>query len=199
MLTIAIQAGGESHRMGKDKARLDFRGQPLIARVLERVAPLADEILVTTNQPEACKFLEVSCVADLLPGYGALGGLYTALSTARCPLVGVIACDMPFASAQLLAFQLEVMQTTSADAVIPRTTKGLEPFHAIYRKATCLPLVQAALEKGQQRVDAWLSQVNVRYLTPAEIARYDPGGLAFLNINTPDELAAAIEQDKMIR
>jgi len=199
MLTIAIQAGGESHRMGKDKARLDFRGQPLIARVLDRIARLADEILVTANQPEAYAFLQVPSFPDLLPGRGALGGLYTALSTAHHPLVAVVACDMPFASADLLAFQQELLETTPADAAIPRTRQGLEPFHAVYRKATCLPLVQAALEKGQRRVDSWMAQADIRYLTPEEIARYDPHGLAFLNVNTPEDLAAAIQKDETLR
>jgi len=199
MLTIVIQAGGESRRMGEDKARLNFRGQPLIVRVTERVARLADEILVTTNQPEAYSFLHIPCVPDLLPGHGALGGLFTALSAAQNTLVAVIACDMPFVSPELLAFQQEVLITTPSDAVIPRTTEGLEPFHAIYRKATCLPLVQAALKKGQRRVDSWLAQADIRYLTPEEIARHDPYGLAFMNINTPEDLAAAIQKDKMTR
>ncbi len=192
MLTVAIQAGGESRRMGVDKARVDFRGQLLIERVLKRIAPLANEILVTTNHPEDYTFLKVACLPDLLPGHGALGGLYTALSAAHHPLVAVIACDMPFASAELLAFQQEVLLATLADAVIPRTPDGLEPFHAIYRKATCLPLVKAALDAGKRRVDTWLAQANIRYLTLEEIARHDPEGLAFLNLNTPAELAAAL-------
>jgi molybdopterin-guanine dinucleotide biosynthesis protein A len=197
MLTIVIQAGGESRRMGEDKARLNFRGQPLIVRVMERVARLADEILVTTNQPEAYSFLHIPCVPDLLPGHGALGGLFTALSAAQNPLVAVIACDMPFVSPELLAFQRDVLLTTSTDAAIPRMPEGLEPFHAIYRKETCLPLVQAALEKGLRRVDSWLAQANIYYLTSEEIARHDPHGLVFLNVNTPEDLAAAIQMDKM--
>ena len=196
MLTIAIQAGGESRRMGEDKAQLDFRGQPLIARVLARVARLADEILVTANQPEAYAFLQVPCFPDLLPGRGALGGLYTALSAALHPLVAVIACDMPFASADLLAFERNLLESTPADAAIPRTSQGLEPFHAVYRKATCLPLVLSALEKGQRRVDSWMAQADIRYLTPEEIARHDPHGLAFLNVNTPEDLQAALRRDK---
>ncbi len=198
MLTLAIQAGGESRRMGVDKGRVDFRGQPLIARVLERLAPLADEILVTTNHPEDYAFLQVPCLPDVLPGYGALGGLYTALSAARHPLVAVVACDMPFANAELLAYQREEMLAAEADVAIPRMPLGLEPFHTIYRKATCLPLVKTALEAGKRRVDAWLAQANIRYLTPEEIARYDPRGLAFLNINTPEELAAALQRAEEI-
>jgi molybdopterin-guanine dinucleotide biosynthesis protein A len=59
--------------------------------------------------------------------------------------------------------------------------------------------VQAALEKGQRRVDSWLAKANIRYLTPEEVAHYDPGGLAFLNINTPEDLQAAQRLDKGVR
>jgi molybdopterin-guanine dinucleotide biosynthesis protein A len=199
MLTVAIQAGGESRRMGENKAWVDFHGQPLIARLLARMTPLADEILVTTSQPESYASLNVTSIPDLLPGYGALGGLYTALSTARNPLVAVIACDMPFASPRLLTYEQEALLSVEIDAAIPRTLRGLEPFHAIYRKLTCLPLVKAVLEAGKRRVDAWLAQANIRYITPEEIARYDPDGLAFLNINTPEELAAALQLDRGTR
>jgi molybdopterin-guanine dinucleotide biosynthesis protein A len=192
VLTLAIQAGGESRRMGVDKAQIDFRGQPLIARVMARLVPLASEILITTNHPEAYAFLHVPCIPDVLPGSGALGGLYTALSAAHHSWVAVIACDMPFANPGLLAYQLAQVQQAAADVAIPRTPQGLEPFHAIYRKETCLPLIETALEAGKRRVDAWFTQANVRYLTPEEIACYDPHGLAFLNVNTPEELANAL-------
>lgn len=185
--------------MGRDKALLDFHGRPLIVRVIERLASMGGEIIVTANQPETYAFLKIPCIPDLLPGYGALSGLYTALSAAHHPLVAVIACDMPFANAELFAYQQEILLATNADAVIPRTLRGLEPFHAIYRKETCLPLVKSALDAGKRRLDAWLAQANVHYLTSDEIARYDPDGLAFLNINTPADLAEALRQDKLIR
>ncbi len=181
--------------MGEDKALLNFRGQPLIARVLGRVAPMADETLVTANRPEAYAFLHFPCLPDLLPGRGALGGLYTALSAARHPLVAVIACDMPFASPELLAFERDLLSGEPYAAAIPRTQSGLEPFHAVYRKAACLPLVQSALAKELRRVDSWMDQADIRYLSPEEVTRYDPRGLAFRNINTPADLEEALKQD----
>jgi len=191
MLTLVIQAGGESRRMGADKALLPFLGEPLIMRPISRLAQLADELLVTSNQPENLRFLGLTPFPDLLPGLGALGGLYTALIVARYPYVAVVACDMPFASLAIFALELALLQETGADAVIPRTESGTEPFHAIYRRETCLAHIQAALEAGKRRVDAWFSQVTIRYLEPAEYEPYDPGRLAFLNINTPEELKEA--------
>ncbi len=191
MLTLAIQAGGESRRMGSDKALLPFLGEPMILRVLNRLARIADEVLVTSNQPEKYHFLGLTPIPDLLPGFGALGGLYTALSAAGHPYVAVVACDMPFASPELFAVELAILRETGADAVIPRPEAGTEPFHAIYRCDTCLPFIRLALEAGKRRVDAWFSQVNIRYLAPSEYVPYDPDQMAFLNINTIEELNVA--------
>ena len=193
MLTVAIQAGGASKRMGQDKGLVSFQGQPLIMRVLNRVAGIADELVITSNQPEQYRFLGLTPISDRLPGNGALGGLYTALDAAHQPAVAVVACDMPFANPLLLVIELQLLNDTGADLVIPRTTDGLEPFHAVYRRDTCLPHVQAALQAGQRRVDAWFGQVRVHELSPADIQPYDPLGLAFLNINTPEELKRAEE------
>ena len=191
MLSLVIQAGGESRRIGSDKALLSFLGKPLILRPLSRLAGLADEVLVTSNQPDKFRFLSLIPVPDLLPGCGALGGLYTALSAASHPYVAVVACDMPFASPELLAFELLTLREAGADAVIPRTEVGTEPFHAIYRAQTCLSHVRAALEAGKRRVDAWFDEVNIRYLSPEETQPYDPDGLAFSNVNTMEQLVEA--------
>lgn len=191
MVTLVIQAGGESRRMGADKALLPFLGQPLIMRPLRRLALLADELLVTSNQPENYKFLGLTPIPDLLPGMGALGGLNTALSSAHNPFVAVVACDMPFASLAIFSLELRLIQESGADAVIPRTEAGTEPFHAIYRRESCLPHIRAALNQGKRRVDAWFSQVSIYYLEPAELLPYDPDELTFININTPEDLSQA--------
>jgi molybdopterin-guanine dinucleotide biosynthesis protein A len=179
--------------MGQDKALIPFLGKPLILRVISRVAHLADELLVTTNRSENFQFLEFPLVPDLIPGRGALGGLYTALSAARHDRVAVVACDMPFVSARLLAAELELLLATQCDAVIPQTAEGTEPFHAVYRRASCLPAIEAALTAGNWRVNAWFPQAKIRFLSPQEIEPYDPQQLAFWNINTPEELRQAEE------
>lgn len=192
-LSLVIQAGGESQRMGQDKGLVLFRGQPLVQRIAQRLAAVAAEVLVTTNRPEAYRFLGLPLIEDLLPGTGALGGLYTALTAAHYGAVAVVACDMPFANAQLLAYQHSLLISSGADLVIPRWTDKLEPFHTVYQRAACLPHILAALQAGKRRVDAWFEQVNLRYLEPVESRPFDPRGLAFWNVNTLEELAAAEE------
>lgn len=188
-LSVVIQAGGESRRMGRDKALAPFLGEPLIQRVCDRMVGLGDELIVTANHPGAFVFLKLPFFADLVPDRGALGGLYTALSQARNPLVAVVACDMPFANPDLIRFACE--QIDRADVAIPENTGGLEPLHAVYRRETCLPAVRAALEAGCWRVDSWFEKVQVRILKRTEYAHLDREAVTFLNVNTPEELTLA--------
>lgn len=191
MFSLVIQAGGQSARMGEDKALKPFLGRPLIYRVIDRLSPLADEIIVTTNHPEDYAFLNLRLVSDLAPGRGALGGLYTAVASATSPIVAVVACDMPFASATLLETATRLMVQEEADVVIAKMDEGYEPFHAVYRRATCVPAIQSAIEADKWKVIAWFPSVKVRELTPAEVAEADPAGRAFWNVNTPEEFAEA--------
>jgi len=195
-LSIVIQAGGESRRMGQNKALIPFLGHPLIARVIERVAPLADELLITANEPEVFHFTGLPVYPDLLPGQGALSGLYTALSAASLPLVAVVACDMPFVSAPLLSAQLAIVQEQEVDGVVPRSAEEYEPFHAVYRRDACLAAVQDALAAGEKRLISWFPKVNLVFLAPEEAAQYDPDGEAFINVNTPEEWKLAEERAK---
>lgn len=191
MLTLSIQAGGQSSRMGRDKALLPFLGQPLIQRVMGRLSHLAEEIIVTTNHPENYHFLQVPVVTDVMPGLGALGGLLTALKTAQQPLVALVACDLPFANSELLVACRDLLLESGADAVLPSSEFGLEPLHAVYRRESCLPLVEATLLAGKRKLIAWHHQAHVIILPPATVMQYDPHQLAFWNVNTPDEFQVA--------
>ena len=191
MLSVVVQAGGQSSRMGQDKALKPFLGRPLIQRVIERLAPISDEVIVTTNRPDEYAFLGLRLAPDLMPGRGPLGGLYTALASASQPLVAVVACDMPFASASLLEGAARLLVEEGADVVICKSEGGYEPFHAVYRRATCVPAIQAAIDADLWKVIAWFPSVTVRELTPAEVAALDPSGLAFRNVNTPEEFSEA--------
>ena len=191
MLSIVIQAGGESRRMGRDKALMPFLNRPLIQRVVDRMAPIADEVLVTTNRPKDYRFLDLPLFPDLKPGRGALGGLYTALSSATGDIVAVVACDMPFASAALIEVASKLLAQEEADVVIPNSGGNLEPLHAVYRRETCLPAIQAAIDADKWRVISWFPQVKVYNILPDEIKLYDSAELAFWNLNTPEEFAEA--------
>ncbi len=191
MLSVVIQAGGQSTRMGENKALKVFLSRPLIERVMQRLAPVADELFVTTNQPAEFAFLHVPLVGDLRPGRGALGGLYTAIASSHQPYVAVVACDMPFASAALLAAAADLLEREAADVAIAKTDEGFEPLHAVYRRETCLPAIESAIDADQWKVVSWFPNVRVRTLSRVEIEQYDPDGLAFWNLNTPQEFVEA--------
>lgn len=177
--------------MGENKALKVFLGRPLIERVIRRLEAVADELIITTNEPGTFDFLNVRQEPDMRPGFGALGGLYTALAAAKFPSVAVVACDMPFASAPLVVASFGILLEDDADVVIAESQEGFEPLHAVYRRAACLPAIEAAMDGGRLRMISWFPQVRVRKLTAAEKARYDPDQLAFWNVNTPDEFAQA--------
>lgn len=191
MLTVSIQAGGKSTRMGQDKALMPFLGRPLIERIIARVAPIADEIIITTNDPPSYRFLGLPLFTDIHPERGALGGLHTALACASHPLVAVLACDMPFASPKLIEFQKRILLKENVDVVIPGGPEGLEPLHSLYRRETCLPACESAILADKWKLISWFPQVKVRTLQPEEIRPYDPSGLVFWNLNTPEEFHRA--------
>ncbi len=174
--------------MGRDKARVLLAGRPLITHVLERAAPLGTDVLVTTNSPEAFDFLGVRLVPDDHPGLGALAGLQTALRAAQAERVLVLACDLPFVSVPLLEHLLLV--APEADAVLPRWHGELEPLHAVYRR-TCLGPIEQALAEGRQRMISFHESIRLHVVEEEDIAAFDPQGLTFFNVNTPDELQTA--------
>lgn len=190
MLSVVIQAGGQSSRMGRDKALVPLAGLPMIQHVLARLEGLGDETLVTTNNEEL-DFLDLPLIPDEEPGAGALYGLRTALSAARGDTVLVIACDMPFVNRLLLEHLVELSE--KADVVVPRWNDRYQTLQSVYARKKCLKAVEDALESGEQRMISFYPQVKVRIVPPEEVAEYDPTGRSFFNVNTPEELAEAEE------
>ena len=196
-VSLVIQAGGESRRMGRSKATVPFCGRPLICRMVERLSPVADELIITTNEPENLVFLHtqypnlhIQLVCDAVEERGALPGLYTALRAARNPYVAVVACDMVFASPALVVAEALEMTKSRADVVVPVNKHGFEPFHAVYRRMGCLPAVRAALDRGDKRAQIFFDQVNVCEFPQEKVLAAEPMGGCFINANTPAELAA---------
>lgn len=186
-LTVAIQAGGKSSRMGTDKAFVPFRGRPLIATVIDAVAGLGDELILITNKPDDYAHLGLPMFGDLYPETGPLGGIYTALRCAAHPYVLTVACDMPWLNRPLLEYMAGLRRT--ADVIVPRWDKYPEPLHAVYSQA-CLEPIREKLEAEQYKITAFFGRVRVRFVDRQEIERFDPDGRSFANVNTPDELAS---------
>lgn len=189
MLSVVIQAGGQSSRMGRDKALVSLAGQPMIQHVFARLIGLGDETLVTTNNQDELKFLDLPLIPDEDPGAGALPGLRTALNAAQGDRVLVVACDMPFVNRLLLEHLVEL--SADADVVVPRWEDRYQTMQSVYARKKVLAAVDEALAQGDQRMISFYPQVKVRIVSPDEVAHYDPSGRSFFNVNTPQDLIEA--------
>lgn len=187
----AILAGGRASRFGGAAKGLERVGD---VRIIDRIAgalgEMADATLLVTSVPDSAQWLPgARVVPDLHPGVGSLGGLHAALAHADGADVLVVAWDMPFVSAPLLAALRTRGEAGDVDAVLPRSESGAggEPLCAWYA-GRCLAVAEALVRAGERRAGALAASVRTARLDPAPFG--DPARL-FANVNTPDELARA--------
>lgn len=183
-VTGAILAGGQSSRMGSNKALLPYRGVRIIEAIRRQLAGLFDEVLVVTNSPEQYAFLGCRMVPDLYPGMGALAGLHAGLAHSRTPHIFAVACDMPQLNDTLI--RTLVARRHQAEVVIPEGEKCPEPLHAVYSRS-CLPAMEMALRTEQRRIVSFFDMAQVRLVPRGKIAALDPDYASFRNINTPED------------
>lgn len=186
-----ILAGGQSSRLGRDKAGETLHGRSLLQRVIDRLDGLVDEYVLVAapgqQLPPTFASRPIHTVEDAFPGAGPLGGLYTGLSSMSTPRALAVACDMPLLKPRLLSLLLRLQP--EHDAAVP--LNGLpEPLCAVYA-ATCVPAIKAQLEAGQYKMTGFFESVDVRFVEPTEWQRPDPEGVSFLNVNDEDDLRRA--------
>lgn len=179
-----ILAGGESSRMGRNKALLEVNGERMIETAYRRMAELFDEVLLVTNTPESYDFIPCRKIADIHPGMGPLGGIHAALSSTVAERAFVIACDMPGLNPRLIRELCGI--EGGGDVVIPETPGGLEPLHAVYSKS-CLPKMEQMLFAGERRILSFFDLAQVRLVPRGRIAALDPEYASFRNINTQED------------
>jgi molybdopterin-guanine dinucleotide biosynthesis protein A len=194
-----VLAGGISRRMGEDKRQLRLwgaGGPTLLEHTVSVLARLCADVVVVLNDPEAWSSLPARLVPDVYPDAGALGGIYSGLRAARHSFALAVACDMPFLNLDLL--RAMIARPRDYDVLVPRSLQpgqtrnalDVESLHAIYGQG-CLEPMRASLEAHRRQIAAFFPQVRVAYVEPEETLRHDPSGRAFLNLNTPEQLAAA--------
>jgi molybdopterin-guanine dinucleotide biosynthesis protein A len=180
-----VLAGGQSRRMGVNKALLEIDGKPLIRILIDRILPVTERILISSNDSQSYSFLDFPVIPDHFPGNGPLAGFHSAMLYTTCPLYIILACDLPNLKTALLRSLVDLAE--GFDAAVPRTADGIiHPLCAVYRR-TCLPSIERALARGANKVIRTFldDRLAVRWITPEE-GRFEDADLA--NINTPEDL-----------
>lgn len=188
-LDAAILAGGRGHRLGgRDKSAIVIDGVEVIDRQLDALAPVAHRVFVVGRPDRRFAARGLAVVEDLVAGAGPLGGVYTALRTATTPRVLVIACDMPFLTAEFLAFVGAAGH--GCDVAVPKDGRGLHPLCAVWSTGA-IPVVERVLGEGVRAVRGALEALRVHIIEENAVGAFDPDGRLLHNINTPDDLARA--------
>jgi len=185
-LTAVILAGGQGSRMGGvDKGLVEYRGRPLVAHVLERIRPQADEILISANRNlEAYRALGFPVLMDDAPDFpGPLAGVRQALKAASHDLLLCVPCDTPFLPLELAERLYEALEKERADVAVAAADGKAQPVIFLCRKGV-LPSLDAFMAEGGRGVGRWqagLKRVEVVFEEEA----------AFRNFNTQEELGGA--------
>jgi molybdopterin-guanine dinucleotide biosynthesis protein A len=178
-----VLAGGDSRRMGRDKALLPVEGRPMIALIIGQLRALFEEIVISANRPDDFGFLGLTVVPDLEPGQGPLRGIASSLPRMTHDLNFVTACDIPRID---LSFVNRLIKMADGyDLVLPYLDEGLyEPLFAAYRKSV-VPEATRILEGGGRSILELLDRVKVNLLPI-------PDRSWVRNINTDAEYADLI-------
>lgn len=186
--SIAILAGGESSRMGADKALKMLAGKPVVSHVIDSLAPLGREIFIVARDVASYEEFGLPVCADHYEQQASLVGIYSALAASRNEFCFAVACDMPFVEARLV--NLMARLAPGHDAVIPVSQRGPEPLHALYSRA-CLGRMRKLIEAGDFAIHNLLDSLDVRYVDIVELAPLCDPEMVFLNVNTIVDLEEA--------
>jgi molybdenum cofactor guanylyltransferase len=184
-----ILAGGESSRMGRDKALLELDGATLVARTARLVEYVARTPAIV-GAPERLGGLGFTLIADEWPGTGPLGGIATALHGSHSKWNLIVACDLPYLTRSWLEHIVARALASAAEAVLPMNERGAEPLCAMYQKQ-CEPAIRAALQHGTRKVTDGLAGLRLEFVEPAEWKAFDSDGFLFKNMNSPADYEEA--------
>lgn len=183
LTSAIILVGGQSRRLGRNKAEVVIAGKSMLERVVGVITPLFDDIVLAGAAAKPPDVGKVRVVEDEIPGVGPLGGLYTGLGAVRNPRAFCVACDMPLITRKLIR---QLLRThTEAAAVVFRIGGKLQPLCAIYAKAL-RPLIQQQIEVGDYRLKGLLERIEPAFIDLAD--REDVRRILF-NVNRPEDLA----------
>jgi len=181
-ITIAIMAGGESRRMGRDKALLPAEGGILLEYVARTAAATGLPVIVVgRTPPEGWSLSAIKFYGDHYPGLGPLGGIATALEATTTDILA-LPCDLPLLTTPAITWLIDgISGRTLDDGLVTENGSQLEPLFSIYRRKT-LPALQSRLAAKRLSILGFLMSAKFEYITaPPEVS------IALRNANTPEE------------
>ena len=191
-LDAFVLAGGQSRRMGRDKATIDFGGATFLETIADTVRPLVASVtLVGRDTPQG----RIPAVPDLRPGCGPLAGIETALARATTPAALVLACDIPLVSRDLVALIIERWRAQPSTIVVPLDAEGRDsPLCGIY-PVSALATTSELLDHGERMPRLLLNVYPSRRIPFCDYAHLPRAYELLRNINTPDDYAGLAERD----
>lgn len=191
-MTGIVLAGGQSRRMGRDKAFLTIDGVPLIERVLRALRGVFPRTIIVTNNRSAYALYDAVIVTDAIDKQCPLTGIYSGLLHSADEYNFVVACDMPFLNPGLITYMAGLVN--GYDIVVPMIAGCVEPLHAVYSKQL-LPVIAKRLREDRLQIRGVFEEARVKYVMESELDRYDPERRSFKNLNTLDEYKEATCSD----
>ncbi len=190
-IAAILLAGGASRRMGgENKAFIKINGKTIIQREIEILEPLFDRIIIITNNFDHYSCLGKPMVADIKPGHGSLGGIFTGLNCCSTEYGFIFACDMPFLNQEVISYICK--RSWGHDITIPRIGGYLEPLHAVY-STRCIPFIEKLMQRGHLKIKKFFNKVDMLEIEEQELATIDPCLQFHINVNTPADLDKAME------
>jgi molybdopterin-guanine dinucleotide biosynthesis protein A len=190
--SLLIFAGGRGSRLGGlRKATLVVGGRTILERVLDSLAPLADEHLALVPDDNWPQRKGLRFVLDPSPYAGPLAALAHGLRAATGDVCLLVASDMPFVSREAFTYLLELQAKTGASVVVPFVDGFVESMHAVVQRLALIEAITSAQPRGEQRLFKVLESLEPRLVHPAELRAVDPDLHTLFNVNTPEDLAEA--------
>lgn len=191
-----ILAGGQNKRFaGKNKAFCKIDGQRIIDAVYSIFKDIFDDIILVTNNPmdyiSRVDYINwnATLVKDVIPVRSSLTGIYTGLFYAANPYIFVSACDAPFLKKELIECIIDHI-TPNIHAVIPETSKGLEPLCAAY-SGDSLNLMEKKIFQKKFKILPIFSKNRIKKIPESILREKDRDLISFFNVNTPEDLLLA--------
>ena len=194
--TAIVLTGGKSSRMGRPKALLPFDNEPLIVHIVRALNRIFAETVVVAASGQEMPSLPATLVRDEMAYQGPVGGITYGLKAAGKKLCFVTSCDVAFLNAPLISHLMS--RIPNYHVVVPYWQERLQPLHAAYRRSV-LPLFEDQLERGELRPIYLFDRVPTCKIGEDEIRRFDPEGLSFFNMNTPDDYERALQRWSELR